>query len=318
MATSNTQKALLAGPNCEPLLTTEYPIPSLPADHILVKTAYVALNPTDWQKMVRNDTIPGALAGCDFSGTVEEIGPNVAKKFIKGEKVMGFNHGFDRVRPTAGAFAEYEITKGDLLLRVPKSLPMDQAASMPLGLYTVNQGLYQGILKLALPNEPIKGAVPILIYGELGADAAFDYHDKDLGKKIREHTNNSLRLVYDTIATPKTATICGEALSSKPGGKYMATEFMQLEPKDIESDCMIAYSVMNEDFILDGELFSAKQEDFEFAKHFGGIAEKLIMEGKVKAHRVLTSEKGGFEGIPDGWAMMRENKVSGQKLVYKV
>ncbi|ODH48290.1 hypothetical protein GX48_05598 [Paracoccidioides brasiliensis] len=78
-----------------------------------------------------------------------EIGSAVTKKFTKGEKIMGFNHGINRERPTTGSFAEHVITKGDLPFRVPESLPMDQAATMPVGLYTVGQGLYQGILRLA-------------------------------------------------------------------------------------------------------------------------------------------------------------------------
>ncbi|PGH05333.1 hypothetical protein GX51_03054 [Blastomyces parvus] len=353
MAALKTQKALISGPDCEALVTTDFPIPILPADHVLVKTSYVALNPADWKNLGKENTIPGTVGGCDFSGTVEEVGPAVTKNFAKGDKVMGFNLCFNRMQPTKGAFAEYVITKGDLLLRVPESLPMDQAASMPMGLYTVAQGLYQGILQLRLPGEPVTSddAVPVLVYGgssatgalaiqfaklsgytvlttcspqnfsyvtDLGADAVFDYHDENAGKKIREYTNNTLHLVYDTIASRESAAVCSDALSSQPGGKYMATQFPQLERADIESSVLVVYTAINEEFRVGAHVFPASRDDFEFAKRFGDIAEKLIGDGKVRAHRVLTDEEGGLEAITDGWALMKGNKVSGRKLVYKV
>ncbi|QSS54739.1 zinc-binding oxidoreductase ToxD [Histoplasma capsulatum var. duboisii H88] len=348
---SKTQRALISGPNREALVSNDFPIPDILPDHVLVKTTHVALNPADWKNLGSDKTIPGTLGGCDFSGIVEEVGPTVVKKFNKGDKVMGFNLGFNKMKPTKGAFAEYVISKGDLLLRVPDTLRMDQAASMPMGLYTVAQGLYQGILQMALPNEPVKNAVPVLIYGgssatgalaiqfaklsgytvlttcspqnfsyvkELGADVLFDSHEEGVGKKIREYTNDNLHLVYDTISIPETAAVCADALSSKPGGKYMATQFPQMERKDVESSAAVVYTMINEEFRVGEFSFPPKPEDIEYGIRFGDIAEKLIAEGKIKAHRVLTNEDGGFAAIPDGWTLMRENKVSGRKLVYKV
>jgi len=35
---------------------------------------------------------------------------------------------------------------------------------------------------------------------ELGADAAFDYSDKDCAKNIREFTNNSCKYAFDCIS----------------------------------------------------------------------------------------------------------------------
>ncbi|PGH05855.1 hypothetical protein AJ79_06697 [Helicocarpus griseus UAMH5409] len=356
MAIPKQQKALVAGPECEPLVKIDQAIPSVPADYVLVKTSYVALNPTDWKRLNKTSTVPGAIAGCDFSGTVEEVGSAVTKKFAKGDRVMGFSHGLNKLRPDGGAFAEYVISKGDLLLRVPEGMPMDEAASLPLGLYTVGQGLYQGILQLAWPGQPVRDGEYVLIYGgssatgalaiqfaklsgykvvttcspsnfdyvkSLGADAAFDHHDPDVGRKIREHTNNTLHLVYDTIALPQTAAVSGDALSSEPtaNNRYMAT--LRVRPtrrsdQDVQSDCRIAYTIFNEDFVFGGKEIAAQPEDFEFAKRFGAVAEGLVAEGKVRAHRVSTEEHGGFDKIPEGWEAMRENKVSGQKLVYKV
>ncbi|EDN06727.1 predicted protein [Histoplasma mississippiense (nom. inval.)] len=132
---------------------------------------------------------------------------------------------------------------------------------------------------------------------ELGADVVFDSHEEGVGKKIREYTNDNLHLVYDTISIPETAAVCADALASKPGGKYMATQFPQMERKDVESSAAVVYTMTNEEFRVGEFSFPPKPGDIEYGIRFGDIAEKLIAEGKIKAHRVLTNEDGGFAAI---------------------
>ncbi|OJD15343.1 hypothetical protein AJ78_04388 [Emergomyces pasteurianus Ep9510] len=271
MVTQNTQKALISGSDWEAVVTNDFPISLVPAGHVLVKTAYVELNPADWMNMGTENTVPSTLGGCDFSGIVEEVGPAVTKKFTKGENVIGFNLGFNRLRPNKGAFAQYVITKRDLLLQVPESLPIHRVASMPAGLIYCRAGVVSGLGDGGIGDSVCKAAV---------------------GLKIREHTNNNLHHVYDTTASAKTAAVCSEALSSNPGGKYMATQFPQMKREDIESSAMVVYSAINEEFRVGAHVSPAKEEDFEFAKRFGVIADKLVAEGKVRAHNVLTNEEG--------------------------
>lgn len=68
------------------------PMPKLQDDYILVRTVTIALNPTDWTTLdaVGDD---GTIVGCDYAGTVEEVGPAVKKPFKKGDRVAGFAHG---------------------------------------------------------------------------------------------------------------------------------------------------------------------------------------------------------------------------------
>ena len=49
---------------------------------------------------------PGCTVGCDFSGTVEEVGSKVAKPWKKGDRIAGFTHGVNHVEPEDGCFAE--------------------------------------------------------------------------------------------------------------------------------------------------------------------------------------------------------------------
>lgn len=73
-------------------MRNDVPLPKLPSDNwILVKTKAVALNPTDWKNIERS-TAPGAIAGCDYAGVVEEIGKGVTTYQV-GDRIAGFVRG---------------------------------------------------------------------------------------------------------------------------------------------------------------------------------------------------------------------------------
>lgn len=148
-------------------LQTNRPLPRLRDDYILVKPVAVALNPTDWKHVKYNMAAEDGLIGCDFAGTVEEVGPAVTKKWKVGDRVCGVAHGGNSYQPEDGAFAEYIVAKGDLQIRIPDSMSYEQAATIGLGATTVGQGLYQKALHLALPWKPVTGSQKpnVLIYG---------------------------------------------------------------------------------------------------------------------------------------------------------
>ena len=66
-----------------------------------------------------------------------------------------------------GAFAEVIVAKGDVQMRVPDWMGMEEASGLGVGVVTVGLGLYQG-LQLPLPTntEPLANdPFPVLIYG---------------------------------------------------------------------------------------------------------------------------------------------------------
>lgn len=71
----------------------EVPIPKLRDDYILVKVNTVGLNPTDWKHIDRGIAQDGCRMGCDYSGTVVDVGPKVTKNFAKGDRISGVAHG---------------------------------------------------------------------------------------------------------------------------------------------------------------------------------------------------------------------------------
>jgi len=87
--------------------------------------------------------------------------------------------------------------------------------------------------------------------------------------------------------------------------------------EDVETKTFLVYSVSGESYIYEGDTFEARPQDFEFGSKFFSVAEKLWAQGRWQPHP-LRLEPGGLQGIIDGMQQMREGKVSGEKLVYRV
>jgi NADPH:quinone reductase-like Zn-dependent oxidoreductase len=153
----------------------------------------------------------------------------------------------------------------------------------------------------------------------LGAEETFDYKDASCASKIREYTNDSLSLALDCISEGDSAKICEEAMSSN-GGTYtclLKSAKELLSRNDIEKKHTSGYTVFGEAFDKLGAHVPAKPEDFKHAKMFWKLTEELFEQGKVRPHPVRVG-KDGLVGVFDGLLEMRNGKVSGVKLVYRV
>lgn len=307
----------------------------------------MAVNPTDWAH-VDSLSDAGAVVGCDYAGVVVEVGKAVTKPFKKGDRVAGFSHGANTIQHQDGSFAEYIVAKGDVQIVIPDSLSFEEAATLGVGIATVGQSLYQG-LQLALPRTPLSNPVPLLIYGgstatgtlaiqfaklsgytvittcsprnfdlvkSRGADIIFDYAEPGAASKIRELTNDKLTLVLDAIALESSAKFCGEALSST-GGRYAALLTIECPRSDVKSSFSLGYTIFGEAFDIGANHIPASEEDFEFAKTWLSLVQSLFAEGKVKAHPYKVG-KDGLKGTLEGMQLLKERKVSGEKLVYLV
>lgn len=341
----STQRALVVKGHGSVEVRSDVPLPKVRDDYIIVKTKAVALNPTDWKAVHRDpgygSPATGAIVGCDYAGIVEEIGSNVTTPFKIGDKVAGFVRGADPGKYT-GAFAEHIAAKGDLQIKI--EIPFEEAATLGVGITTVGQGLYQS---LGLPFPPAKVDKPtsILIYGastatgslavqfaklsgleviatasphnfdfvkSLGADQVFDYSEPNVGAKIREATNDDLHLVFDTISEKGSPEIAAAAISSK-GGDYSALLPVAFPRTDVKSRTTLAYTALNEPF---GDAIPAIPSHWEFGVKFWRAAAELINSGKIKPHPTIVRK--GIENIPQGLEDLRNNKVSGKKLVYTI
>jgi NADPH:quinone reductase-like Zn-dependent oxidoreductase len=310
----------------------------------------LALNPTDWKHIQFVDQ--ECTVGCDIAGIVDEVGSAVTKPWKKGDRVCGFVHGGNEVHGEDGAFGEFATGKGDLLMRIPDSMSFEDAATLGVGVITVGQGLYQ---EMGLPfpdgSQGSANGKPILIYGgssatgmagiqfaklsgftvittcsprnfekveEFGADHVFDYSSPTCAEDIRKLTNNKLEYAWDTISEGSAPKICAEALGDSGDLKYGAILSVKDFPrKDVKQTYSLGYTVVGERFQWRTTSFEAKPQDFEFGVKFTTIAEKLLADGKIRPPSKEVRD-GGLEAIFGGLDDLKEGRVSGTKIVYKI
>ncbi|EUC27697.1 hypothetical protein COCCADRAFT_111014 [Bipolaris zeicola 26-R-13] len=340
----STQKAVVHVSKDVSELRDDVPLPKIPADNwLLVKTKAVALNPTDW-KSIHHSPSPGAIAGCDYAGVVEEVGKAVTNYKV-GDRICGFVRGGDPADHSNGAFAEHIKVKEGINLKIPDSMSFEDAATLGIGITTVGQGLYQ---ELGLPIPPAKAEepTPILIYGastatgtiavqyaklsgyeviatssprnfdllrKLGADHVFDYNEPNVGAKIREVTSDKLKLVFDCIAEGNSFDITAAAISSTGGHMSGLLPPGNYPRDDVKAVWTLGYTALGERF---NERLDAKPQDYEFGVKFWKRAQELIESGKIKPHPAEVRD--GLAGVPQGLLDLKDGKVSGVKLVYRV
>ncbi|KAJ4407924.1 hypothetical protein N0V91_003589 [Didymella pomorum] len=341
----STQKAVVHVEKGVSELRSDVPLPKVQDNFIIVKTKAVALNPTDW-KSIENSPSRGAIVGCDYAGVVEEIG-NGVKDLKVGDRVAGFARGGDPADHSNGAFAEHIKAKAGIHAKISENMSWEDASTLGVGITTVGQGLYQA-LGLPLPPAKVSEPTSVLIYGastatgtlavqfaklsgaevfatasphnfdlvkKLGADHVFDYKDPECGSKIREVSKDKLKLVFDCIAEHGSENICCDAISSS-GGHYsclLPFPLQNFPRQDVKHGWTLGYTALGEKF---NEKVPAKPEDYEFGVKFWKAAEELLNSGKVKTHPTLVRD--GLEGVPQGLNDLKDGKVSGKKLVYRV
>lgn len=330
----------------------------IPETYVLVKTTYVALNPTDWKHI---DLLgpPKHTVGCDLCGIVVAVGSKVEKPYVPGDRIAGFSHGVKLGCLSMGAFGEYALIKGDVTMKVPAGISDAEASTVGIGITTVGQALYE-TLGLPWPDgsdegfAKVKAGTPLLIYGgstatglfaiqlaklsglhvlvtcspknfdkvkTFGADEVFDYKDgKACSEAISKATGGKLTFAFDCISSATSARICSDALAKTDAGNkphYTALVPLDFPREDVKVSQTLAYTVIGEPFeFMRGKKMPDSKQNFEFGKRFWAMAEKLIAEKKIKLFPTVT--EGGFEGILQGLELLRKNKVSGQKLVYKI
>ncbi|KAH8164216.1 hypothetical protein CIB48_g4029 [Xylaria polymorpha] len=347
-------------------------IPPLMPGYVLVKTAAVALNPSD-HKLLRNFPLPGAFAGADFSGTVVDVADDAINTSVQtrpGDKVGGAAFTFaPEHRLASGAFAQYVRARADLLLRVPPpsaAMAMDGNRIGMLEAATLSTAIATCVLALwstdslglsGTPEEPLllaKPAVPVLVYGGStatgtiavqllrmsgydpiatcspgnfdlvrgrGASAVFDYADAGgVVARIRSHTNGRLKYVLDCISDANSVVICYDAIQ-RPGGRYASLE-------KVSDELLARRQAVHHSFVLAAEACGeairlgqagydrpADTQKHELAVRYIAMIQRLIDQGRLKAHPLEVLEPG-LQGVLKGLEFLAAGgQVSGKKLV---
>ncbi|AZI56947.1 zinc-binding alcohol dehydrogenase family protein [Nakamurella antarctica] len=237
-----------------------YPRPA--AGQILVRNHAVAVNPVDWIIQVEGSLLFGwlkypAVLGSDVAGEVVEIGPQVTR-FQIGDRVFGHAVGTDKDTndPAQGAFQSYSVLLERMTAPIPKSMPYENAAVLPLAVSSASSGLFQSDnLGLQLPSaNPAATGQTVLVWGgstsvgcnaiqlavaagydvittasprnfefvtALGASQVFDYHSATVEADIMEaFTGRTLAGAISFGATG--APSCVRILGRLPGNRFLS------------------------------------------------------------------------------------------------
>ncbi|KAG9015064.1 hypothetical protein FRB90_004943 [Tulasnella sp. 427] len=333
------QRALVVAEGGKVGVTSDYPVPKINKEQILVKVVAVTTNPTDWKHATRA-LKPGDALGCDFAGDVVQVGEDV-KNVKVGDAVAGFiRGGYDE--SGNGSFQEYLKADPTLVWVIPKSeVPYEDASSMGgIALSTAAYAL-AGPLRLPTPWAPSKESLPVLIWAgttsvgiyaiavaklsglkvgttaspkhfdfvkNLGADAVFDYRDPETPAKVKEWSNGQIKHALDCISEHGTTKLTVASMSDD-GGKVITILPVKRDesfpPSNIETHEILIYHGLKHD-----------RDDYypdltTWLKHMPELAPKLTV-------MPLKSWSGGLDALPEALEYHMAGKLSAEKIAIKI
>jgi NADPH:quinone reductase-like Zn-dependent oxidoreductase len=243
----------------EVLRYEEVPIPEIGPDEVLIRVHSCGVNPIDWKtrqgyKRAQTHFVMPLILGWDVSGTVEETGPLV-KRFVKGDKVFA--------RPATsrnGGYAEFVAVRSMEVAFAPKTIPLEQAAGVPLAGQTAWVGLFEmgnlrkgqsilihgasgGVGSFAVQLAKIAGArvwattstKNVQLVRSLGADEVIDYTAVDLQEVVKD-----LDMVFDTVGGN---TQAGSWDVIRKGGTLVST-------LPVDENASMAHGVIGRSYLL--------------------------------------------------------------------
>ncbi len=235
----------------------------------------------------------------------------------------------------------------------PAPSPPADAAGVPLAYLTAAIGLYRNLgLKIPAKADQEGYAVPgdgdkpasILVYGAAstvgiyvsqlakklglfvvgvagvsadaakayGADVVVNYKspsfEQELFAAVKQH---GVHHVYDTVAEGGTYQLAAKAIDAI-GGENFLTTVLPIDDKDVLPKSVTAVQTYV------GDAHDTKKDGAQdFAAKFSKLAGVWLESGELKPQRV-TVVPGGLAGVEEGLKRYQENKVSGEKLVYRI
>ena len=166
-ALPRTQSAIIQNDNGRPILVHDRAVPSLRPCTVLVKTVAVALNPSDY-KMGLKFPSQGSTVGMDFAGMIVQIDSEAAelRPDLKiGDSVCGLVHGSNPADKEIGSFAEYLLAPAELLIKVPREMRLEEAATLGVALAINCLALWESLGITASPEKPAEKPYDVLVYG---------------------------------------------------------------------------------------------------------------------------------------------------------
>ncbi|OBT68074.1 hypothetical protein VE03_01495 [Pseudogymnoascus sp. 23342-1-I1] len=200
------------------------PDPIASAGRILVAIKAFGLNRMDI--MQREDKYPypllpesGKILGVEFSGLVEEVGPNCTSSFKVGDKVFGLAYG--------GAYAQKISVSETMIMHIPETMSFETAAGIPETYFTAIQAIHlvgglepgqsvlihagaSGVGQAAIQVAKLGGASKVIVTAgtdakcdlcrSLGADVAVNYRTEKFADVVERETGGTgINLIIDLV-----------------------------------------------------------------------------------------------------------------------
>ncbi|KGO39263.1 Polyketide synthase, enoylreductase [Penicillium expansum] len=348
------QTALVGTADGSICLSTTAPIPKIISNSVLIKIKAVSVNPVD-SKMVGDYVTEGAVAGFDFAGVVEEVGPEATECDIHvGDRVCTAIMGMNPNDPGIGAFANYTAAVEWILLKIPPSLSFEEGASLGISFMTTGLALFKSLDVPGYPLEPGARKIAVLVFGgssvtgtaaiqllnlagfdaiatcsphnfdlvkSYGPSAVFDYQAPDCTESIRKYTKSSLKYALDCISTATSMQFCYRALG-RSGGKYTSlepySEAVAQTRKLVKPDWIMGPQLLGKEIPWPKPHWRAPDAELgAFGAKWTATLRKLLDCGLIRPHPIITRE-GGLRAVLTGIDDIREKKISGKKLVYSL
>ena len=210
------------------LTVGELPTPDPKTGEVRVRIAASSVNPID--TYIRSGVVAmpqpkPTIPGCDLAGTVDAVGPGVAR-LRAGDRVWGSNQG---LLGRQGTCAEFACVHEDWLYPTPDGVKDVDAAAAALTAITAHLGLFRranlragetvfvnggtgGVGSMVVQMAHRTGAKVVTTVGsaekaalarELGADRTVNYKTEDVAAAVREFTGGKgVDVWYETQREP--------------------------------------------------------------------------------------------------------------------
>ncbi|PIQ97428.1 MAG: quinone oxidoreductase [Nitrospinae bacterium CG11_big_fil_rev_8_21_14_0_20_56_8] len=289
---------------------TDLPRPQIRPGHVLLQVKASSVNPLDY-KIRRGDAasigpaLPAVLHG-DVAGTVVEIGEGV-EGFQLGDVVYGCAGG---VKGIPGSLAEMMLADARLMAPVPKNLPPEEAAVLPLVSITAWQALMDrvrlqpgqtvlvmggtgGVGHIGVQLAKWKGARVFATCGNtekmklarsLGADEVILYKEEGVADYVKRLTGGEgFDVVFDTVG------LWEEAIGAVRINGQIATT-LALGPGELSGAFMKNLSIHFILMLVPLLQGLGREHQGYILRQIGGLVEAEQLKPLVHSRRYLFSE----------------------------
>ncbi|KAK0466201.1 chaperonin 10-like protein [Desarmillaria tabescens] len=296
------------------------------------------------------DTFPVVL-GSSAAGTIVELGPSVDDLKV-GDRVTAFAYQGSRSK----AMQEYSIQSRTVCAKVPDSMPLAAAATIPDHFVAAFHTLFKHFPpvesppsffcsnsgSMALDLQPVNMLFQLLhtagyknvivtasskhhaYLTSLGATATIDYHSPSLAEDIAKAAggDGKVMLAVDCITAEGTIAEVAEVallLPVKEGNNVRGEgeSQMYMEIPEGRNPFPKSVNVCGVRTFLYQELFV--KNGFQKENVMPKILPELLEKGIIQPNRVHLLDEGSFKDrVAVGLDLLRHNKVSGEKLVVKI